>query len=133
MGDLTTNFSRHEFACKCGCGLDTIDYKLVKILQETVDHFSKIYMNVKAYVSSGNRCVPHNKREGGSTTSFHIVCKASDFTLTYETFSGTREMINPASVYAYLDEKYSDSLGLGIYNNRVHMDVRETKARWDKR
>ena len=33
MGDLTDNFSRSEFACKCGCGADAISLDLVERLQ----------------------------------------------------------------------------------------------------
>ena len=32
MGDLTKNFSRSEFACKCGCGFDDIDLVLQSVI-----------------------------------------------------------------------------------------------------
>ena len=41
MGDLTRNFSRNEFKCKCECGFDTVDYELVTILQDSVEYFEK--------------------------------------------------------------------------------------------
>ena len=41
MGDLSENFSRHEFACKCGCGNDTVDAELIRVLQSVRARFGK--------------------------------------------------------------------------------------------
>ena len=41
MGDLTKNFNRFEFACKCGCGFDDIDLKVVQALQKLRDKLDK--------------------------------------------------------------------------------------------
>ena len=43
MGDLTSNLSRHEFACECGCGFDTVDFELVTVIQKACNHFEAIY------------------------------------------------------------------------------------------
>ncbi len=81
MGDLTKNFSRHEFACKCGCGKDNIDLDFVETLQRIRDLTS-----YKMKINSGTRCRKHNatKRVGGKPTSSHlkgvavdIACKSS--------------------------------------------------------
>jgi uncharacterized protein YcbK (DUF882 family) len=79
MGDLTTNFSRREFACRCGCGADHICPQLLAILQqirEAVGHMLEI--------ESGVRCMDHNLRVGGKPNSAHprglavdIVCHSS--------------------------------------------------------
>ena len=42
MGDLSPNLSRHEMACNNGCGFDTVDARLVDVLQDVVDHFENI-------------------------------------------------------------------------------------------
>ena len=39
MGDLSLNLSRHEFACQCGCGYDTVDFELVTVVQEGCEYF----------------------------------------------------------------------------------------------
>ena len=39
---LTKNFKRSEFACKCGCGFDDIDLKLVNIIQIIRDEVGPI-------------------------------------------------------------------------------------------
>ena len=33
MGDLTANFNRSEYACKCGCGKDNIKDELATKVQ----------------------------------------------------------------------------------------------------
>lgn len=71
------HFTRNEFKCKCGCGNDRIDIRLVKILDNIRDYYNK-----PAIITSGVRCPAHNKAVGGSGTSFHLSTrggKASDF------------------------------------------------------
>ena len=77
MGDLTQNFSRSEFACKCGCGLDSIDPMLVDILQCSRTATALIYE-----IASGCRCEKHNKSKGvgGKPNSAHLRGKAADIT-----------------------------------------------------
>jgi len=124
MGNLTKNLSRHEFACECGCGFDTADFDLVNALQNCVDHFTGCYV----VISGPNRCATHNKTVGGADNSMHQFGKAADFKLyTLK----TREQIDPSLVYDYLDDKYSNRCGIGIYHNRVHFDVRSEFARWE--
>lgn len=78
MGDLTRNFSRSEFACRCGCGLDSIDPDLVDILQH-----SRTAVGIPYPINSGCRCQVHNKRIGGAGNSAHLLyednlCHAAD-------------------------------------------------------
>ena len=40
MGDLSANFNRAEFACKCGCGFDTVDAKLIDYVQQIREYFA---------------------------------------------------------------------------------------------
>ena len=123
MGDLTKNLSRHEFACKCGCGLDTIDFMLVKILQQTADHFDAYII-----ITSGDRCPPHNKNEDGEEGSQHIYCRAADFKLFYY---ANKAQVSPKLVYEYLDNLFRIKFGLGYYHNRTHLDTRGgAKKRW---
>jgi uncharacterized protein YcbK (DUF882 family) len=73
MGDFTRNFSRSEFACKCGCGLDSIDPALVNMLQDSRDATALTYV-----IASGCRCERHNREIGGKPNSAHIRGKAAD-------------------------------------------------------
>jgi len=73
MGDLTKNFSRNEFACKCGCGKDDVDIKLVVRIQSIRDEIQGPII-----INSGVRCEDHNRAVGGSENSSHLTGKAAD-------------------------------------------------------
>ena len=109
-------FKRKEFVCKCGCGFDTVDYMLAIVLDDLRANFG-----VPITITSGCRCKKHNKNEGGSKNSQHISGKASDLKV---------KGVKPRKVFDYLDKKYPNKFGLGLYNNRIHIDVRNKKARW---
>lgn len=72
-GDMTKNFSRKEFACKCGCGKDDIDPKLVELCQTIRDA-----AGIVVRVNSGCRCEKHNAKVGGAKGSQHVKGKAAD-------------------------------------------------------
>lgn len=132
MGDLTKNLSRHEFACECGCGFDTVDIALPGILQHTADHFAaEDEINVRIDITGPNRCKSHNAEVGGADNSQHVYARAADFKL-FNRYTG--EQIDPDRVADFIDEQYPNSLGLGRYTNRTHVDTRTNgPARWDKR
>lgn len=114
MGDMTTNFSRSEFACKCGCGDDDISPLLVQKLQQLRDALCEIEgRDVSIHISSGVRCVDHNRRVGGSSRSQHIVRKAADCIV-----SG----VDPHFV-ADLAKQFGFG-GIGEYDSFTHLDVR---------
>ena len=117
MGDLTKNLSRYEFACKCECGFDTIDYETLMALQAVRD-----YYNQPVKVTSAARCLRHNTRVGGKPNSLHLVGRAVDFTV-----AGVR----PQEVQSYLAMKYEGEFGLGRYATFTHFDTRSgPAARW---
>lgn len=74
MGDLTNNFSRYEFECKCGCGFDDINLAFIKCLQRIRDK-----IGFKMPINSGCRCKQHNKDEGGYPTSDHLPDKIDKY------------------------------------------------------
>ena len=73
MGQLTTNFARREFACRCGCGFDTIDMRIVNIAQAL-----RTRLGIPVRVTSGCRCERHNARVGGVRNSTHVLSFACD-------------------------------------------------------
>ena len=119
MGDFTRNFSRHEFACKCGCGYDTADFELIIVLQLIADYF-----DAAVSISSGSRCYMHNTKVGGGKTSQHLYGRAADITV----FG-----VHPDEVANYLERVYEGKYGIGRYNSFTHIDTRSWKARWDER
>lgn len=115
MGDISNNFSRHEFACKCGCGKDTVDVELLKYLEQIRSHF-----DVKCTITSGNRCANHNAAVGGVSTSQHLASRAADIVL---------DNIDPSLVSELADQLGVP--GVGSYDTFTHIDSRSTgKARW---
>lgn len=117
MGDLSDNFSRSEFACKCGCGFDTVDTELLRILESIRAHFDR-----KIKINSGCRCAPYNSSDGvrGSTGSFHLYGRAADIVV---------DGIDPALVYELADQMGIG--GAGQYSTFTHVDSRTNgPARW---
>ena len=72
-GDLTRNFSRKEFACKCGCGKDDVEPRLAEMCQTIRDA-----VGVPVRVNSGCRCAAHNAKVGGAVDSYHTKGLAAD-------------------------------------------------------
>lgn len=114
----SVNFNRSEFACKCGCGFDTVDAELLEILEAVRQHFGK-----PVTINSACRCEKHNKAVGGEPTSQHLYGRAADFTVAGP---------SPAKVYQWLIAEYPDRYGIGVYPSWVHVDSRAGKARWLK-
>lgn len=82
---LTNNFSRSEFACKCGCGKNDISPELVNMLQKI-----RTAMGEPITVTSGCRCEKHNKAVGGVENSWHVKGLAADITCR----SGASKLFN---------------------------------------
>ena len=72
MGDISKNFNRSEFACKCGCGFETVDTWILDACQLIRHQFGS------AIITSGCRCPEHNKKVGGKPNSKHVQGCAAD-------------------------------------------------------
>ena len=115
MGDLSKHFNRSEFACKCGCGYDTVDAELIEYLEAIRLRFGPVT------VTSGCRCTEHNKAVGGSKNSQHVLGRAADIQV---------KGVEPATVQAYCEDSLIPQ-GLGSYNSFTHIDTRSSgDARW---
>ena len=138
MGDISKHFSRSEFACKCGCGQDTVDSKLITELETYAENIMSYGVaRVVMIIISGNRCVEHNnehnKGVGGSSNSQHLYSKAVDFKVFTIDINGNRHVVHADDVADKLEYLFPEKYGIGRYNGRTHFDVRDDKARWDKR
>lgn len=122
---MSKNFTREEFACQGNgcCGHSSpISYELVDALQELRD-----IVGTSLTINSGFRCKVHNSKIGGASESIHCLGLAADVKtpsgMTDEKFYKLAEKVK-----AFRDG------GMGIYNGRIHVDVRRSgKARWDNR
>ena len=112
MGDLTKDFNRKEFACKCGCGFDGIDPRVVLMTQQIRDALGE-----PIRINSGCRCVKHNAAVGSKSTN-HTRGKAADLSCA----SGHR------AIFAKVKEMYSQGklqdLDLCLLEGSwVHIDI----------
>lgn len=112
------NFTRQEFACKCGqyhtpyCDGFPSEPKerLVRIAQQVRDHFG-----TPVTVISGLRCLRHNRDSGGVEGSYHLTGEAADIQA-----SG----VAPEAVEAYLDTLEDVRYHYTIPGSRnVHFDI----------
>ena len=113
---LSKHFKTREFACKDGCGEHEVLPELIDVLEDVRNHFDR-----PVIITSGRRCVVHNKRAGGAPKSQHLLGTAADIRV---------QGIDPSQVYKYLDEKYRGKFGVGKYASFTHIDVRSKQARW---
>jgi len=120
VGDLSQNFSRNEWECFCGCGFDTVDFKLIKVLEDLRDNFGGIPLIITD--EGGCRCPAQNLLSGGSKRSKHMLGRAADIKI---------KNIPPTLVHRYLVNTYPGELGIGLYKTFVHVDTRsDGPARW---
>lgn len=117
---ISEHFGVWEFKCKDNSRVIVLDKALVELLEKVRAHFKR-----PVVINSGYRTVQYNSRlPNSSPKSQHTLGKAADIRVTG---------VAPVNVYAYLNQLYPNSHGLGIYNTFVHVDVREKKSRWDYR
>ena len=124
MGDISKHFSRREFACKgqgCCGGSAPLDGRLITALEE---FRSKV--GIPIHVSSGFRCLTHNRRIGSADSSQHPRGYAADIVripgISIEEMAKAAESI----------EAFRQG-GIGRYRNFLHLDVRQgTPARWER-
>lgn len=110
------HFKKSEFNCRCGCGTNIIDLKLVKILDEIREHFGK-----PCQVTSGCRCTSYNAKVGGIKGSKHTQGKASDIWITgvpkSELLAKCKEYVNNGRA----SYTYTNSSNMA---KAVHIDIK---------
>ena len=116
MSKVSKHFSREEFACKCGCGFDTVDIELVGMLEAIREQFGQ-----PITVTSGCRCMAHNEAVGGGHNSQHLKGRAADIIV---------RDVDPQDVAAFADIGCG-APGLGRYSTFTHIDSHCGVARWD--
>lgn len=112
MGDLSENFSKIEFACKCGCGYGMADGDVSPVLLELLENI-RIDVGGVVRLTSGCRCEQHNQAEGGVKGSVHCMGEAADIQVE----GGRHRFIVQKSAHECGAE------GVGTANGFVHVDV----------
>jgi uncharacterized protein YcbK (DUF882 family) len=113
MGDIPEYFDRAEFACKCGCGFDTVDAELLGILGKVREYFGR-----KMKITSGCRCPTHNQSIEGAPKSFHMAARAADVQV---------DSVSPQLV-AEAAAQFG-ARGIKAYDTFTHIDTR-SGAEW---
>ena len=108
-------FKDSEFTCECGCGLNLEKDGIKKIADEIREHFGRPMI-----ITSGTRCVKHNREVGGVQGSYHTTGNAIDFVITgvnvkeYADFC--KQLVNQGKArYTYY--------GTAQMGNAVHIDT----------
>lgn len=114
MANLSKNFTTDEFACKCGCGYDTPNPELIRMLQNARDLYGK-----PMHITSGCRCIKHNRNVGGAANSAHIQGMAADIA----TPTGTARY---EIIYALMASGFN-RIGINFKKRFVHVDVDYSK------
>ena len=109
MGDLSKNFNKSEFLCKCGCGAFVLREDLIYKLQKIRDRLGMPIM-----LTSGTRCAIHNREVSGVDTSPHLDGWAADIYCKNN----------------FLLLKYAMQLfkRVGIAKGFIHVDIDPTKS-----
>ena len=124
MGNITKNFSWHEFGSHDGKHIPRIYMnnvrQLAKNLQVLRDYYDK-----PIKITSGYRSKEHNKRVGGVPKSQHLLGKAADIKV-----KGKRTDAVYATIAMLIADGKMDKGGIGVYETFVHYDIRGRNARW---
>ena len=118
--ELGSYFKRSEFACKCGCGFDTVDTALLQVLE-----YVRAAVKSPIIITSGCRCPEHNAKIGGSKGSKHMQGRAADIKCPDVMFD---------TLKAKVDHYMEGWGGVGYYQNGgwIHIDTRSgPPARWN--
>lgn len=115
-------FGPKEFACKDGCGLNCMDPEIVKELNIT-----RHICGFPFYVTSGCRCEPHNKKEGGKKTSAHKK-KKDGYCHGVDIKIGTSTRRDKFLEVVYQRRKIGKGFRrIGIHKGFIHVDNDKTK------
>ena len=127
MGDLSTNFSREEFACQCGCGLGWNDGD---IDPELILHLEAMRARTcrPIFITSGCRCPEHNAAVGGVDGSVHTILplKAGDLRV----YAGPHQHAMTEAAFAEGVQGYGMAPGSYIHCDWHDGSVKPRPAIW---
>lgn len=121
---LTKNFSLVEFACKDGAEMPDEVFKNIKELAENLQVL-RDFCDKPITVNSGYRSEDYNKKIGGAKNSQHIKGKAADIVV-----KDLPPQIVALFVQGLIRIGAMKEGGIGLYDDFLHYDIRNTKARW---
>ncbi len=124
---ISKNFYLSEFACRCECETPfKVAPNLLQLLQRI-----RTRIDQGLYISSGLRCPTHNTSVGGAKKSWHLPRDGILYAADVMFYDPTNRNERSALWLYALAENLGPPTGLGLYNNRVHIDQRPVgEGRW---
>jgi len=114
------HFHPSEIECKCGCQKQKISQDII-----TIAHYYRDRIGVPVRCNSGHRCVKHNSSiPNASKNSLHTHGLAMDISSVY-TREGSEDKRKEEVIKMALNLASFGAIGLGLYHNRVHFDLRD--------
>lgn len=134
---LSPHFSRSEYACKDGCGLDNIDPRHA-VISEIVREFEG---GDPYNLNSACRCLLHNETVQKEYNSDYVPFSSNSTHMPHTPDGAINEeegvctavdypSKNPKKLFVYLNKLFPDMYGMGLYRYGVHVDTRFKRARW---
>ena len=124
MAHNSKNFNLNEFSCKCGCGFNIIDQRVINMAQTIRDA-----LGVPVKVNSGCRCEKHNANVGGVKGSKHTKGLAADLSCSL----GAAKMFDTVKKL-HAQGKLQDLDYCIRYKNFIHIDCGgKRKHLWEVR
>lgn len=121
---LTDNFPLKEFKCSDGTDVPEEYMDNVRELAENLQVL-RDFVGAPVYINSGYRTPEYNEEIGGSKNSQHTLAKAADI---------RTKKIRPKCLHIIIEGLIRTGKmkqgGLGLYDDFIHYDVRDGKARW---
>lgn len=119
MGDLSTNFDKKEFICKCGCN----QYISINPLLILSLELLRKRVGLPLIINSGGRCKKHPLERNKKSTGQHTLGNAADIRIP-------DGITKKAFLIIILTISHFKGVGLSVDSNYIHLDVRTTPARW---
>lgn len=122
MGDLTANFSKHEFESR---GAPVWNVRKLRRLAANLEVI-RAQFGLPIDVISGCRSLEHNTDVDGAPDSEHLRCDAADISI-----EGISTPRLEATIEALIKAGRIDQGGMGLYKGWVHYDIRGDRQRWE--
>lgn len=119
----SSNFSRKELDCHCGCDAPAVVESNLARLALSLESLRTRLGATPLHVNSGYRCPAYNARIGGAKASQHMEGKAADL-------SGRKVTPGQIRAAALLVPGFKGG-GIGLYPTFCHVDIRAGAARWE--
>lgn len=122
---LTQHFRLSEFNSKDGAEMPADVLK--NVLELACDlQTIRNEAGCPLHINSAYRSPNHNRAIGGVKNSQHILGKAADLSSRNHTPKELYDIIE-----GLIECEKIDVMGMGLYKSFVHVDIRDTYARWD--